>query len=536
MELNARYVILILKTDEWYDLDRVFRFEMQRTPTSTTSSNASSIVFPTSLHNSPVPKLPPACGVSSSAPSSAESINAEYTSAPAMYISGSDEFDFLDDLIEEPLPEEITLSILYEPMDDTSRQLSQLTTLRDYMATSPAMIWNFYELFPNITDHIFSLSSTHDGLRHSLLATSAVIRDAFSGGGEPSELYLLEKAESLRLLQHSISNDMIDELLAISVLMHISMDVLSGHLKHTKRHMRGLFLVIEQLQRRAAAAKTDLSPLAALVRRMALRTDFAVCSLDGGSTEFPSTTIEDEIVDKKWLTKTTGLSGNMSQKNIGLALASFELDNLMHRAYAFSQRSDVLRSSGDINAEEEIQLEYQKLVQSLEWWKQREIIREHEEVEQYGRSVASPSTDPHTRFLHHERLHLQSIYYAKLLNQWRMTLLWISFIVHPVPGPEPISHNRYTHAVDICRTHAALGKEGFIGPAWQALFFAGAALGGKKRYPMESEWLLDTLRNIALAYPVLIPVMEVMPIAWESDHFHWTGLAVLYNSVGLMRD
>jgi hypothetical protein len=453
-----------------------------------------------------------------------------------MYISDFDEFDFLNDPIEEPLPEEATLSILYEPMDDTSRQLLQLTTLRDYVTTSPAMISNFYELFPNITNHICSLSSTHDGLRHSLLATSAVIRDAFSGCSEPSELYLLEKAESLRLLQHSISNNMIDELLAISVLMHISMDVLSGHLKHTKRHMRGLFLVIEQLQRRATATKTDLGPLAALVRRIALRTDFAVCSLDGGRTQFPSMTIEDEIVDKKWLTKTTGLSENMSQKNIELTLASFELDNLMHRTYAFAQRSDVLRSSRDVNAEDEIRLEYEKLVQSLELWKQREVIREHEELEQYARSVATPSTDPHTRFLHHERLHLQSLYYAKLLNQWRMTHLWISLIVRPVPGPEPISHNRYTHAVEICRTHAALGKEGFIGPTWQALFFAGAALGGKKRYPMESEWLLNTLRNIALAYPVLIHVMEAMPAAWESDHFHWTGLAMLYNSVGLTRD
>jgi hypothetical protein len=329
---------------------------------------------------------------------------------------------------------------------------------------------------------------------------------------------------------------MIDEILAISVLMHISMDVLSGHLKYTTRHMRGLFLIMDQLQKRAEASKTELSPLASLVRRMALRTDFAVCSLNGEATQFSPTTAIDEIADKKWLTKTSGLSSNMSRTNIDLALASFEMDNLMHRAYVFSQQSDVLRSSGDINAEEIILLEYQKLVQSLEMWKQREIIREHEEIEQYARSIAIPSTETFTRFLHHERLHLHSIYYAKLLNQWRMVHLWISLIVHPVPGPEPISHNRYTHAVEICRTHAALGKHGFIGPAWQSLFFAGAGLGGKKRYPMESKWLLDTLRSIAMAYPTLIAVMEAMPRMWEADHFHWTGLAVLYNSVGLTRE
>ena len=151
---------------------------MQSTTQSTTSNNASRIVFPASLGNSLVSNTSLTCEISSSTPSSTDMTNTEYFSVPAMYISEPDDddlFDPIDDSIEEILAEEVsTLEFLYEPMDDTSRQLSYLGTLRDYMSTSPAMIWNFYELFPELTNVIFSLSSAHDGLRHSLLAVSAV--------------------------------------------------------------------------------------------------------------------------------------------------------------------------------------------------------------------------------------------------------------------------------------------------------------------------------------------------------------------------
>ena len=262
--------------------------------------------------------------------------------------------------------------------------------------------------------------------------------------------------------------------------------------------------------------------------------DFACTSLYGDDTQFEALTAADESLDRKWLVKTEGICKDMSPRNIEWTLASFEMDNLTHRVYSFAKLSNQLRRSGDPQAEEKIQLQYKEMMQGLNMWRERSIIREQEEIERYARRVAKPSTDPQTRFLHHEPLHLQNLYYGKLLNQWRMTVLWSSLGAYPVPGPHPIEHNRYTHAVEICRTHAALGKEGFKGPSWHALYFAGVALGGKSRYPLECECLLDTLRAVAVAFPVLVPVMEAMPALWESTEFDWTGLAKIYNDVGLL--
>src|SRR5208282_4548045 len=96
------------------------------------------------------------------------------------------------------------LALLHQPpLDDCTREMSQLNSLRYYIQGTLANIWNWYELFPNITDHVFSVSLGSDGLRHSLLAVAAAIRDLFSNTAA-SELYLVEKVASLLLLQEAI--------------------------------------------------------------------------------------------------------------------------------------------------------------------------------------------------------------------------------------------------------------------------------------------------------------------------------------------
>ena len=56
-------------------------------------------------------------------------------------------------------------------------------------------------------------------------------------------MYLVEKMASLRLLQEAISRDLVDEAMAISMIMHIAMDVLSDQLQCTGRHLYGLCLI-----------------------------------------------------------------------------------------------------------------------------------------------------------------------------------------------------------------------------------------------------------------------------------------------------
>lgn len=501
-------------------------------PSAVPSASSSSSSSPSSmLRTRSAPKFDH--GQTSNA-SNSSSNSLEHASAnfPAMYISTSD-----NEPVEEVISQDTSLiSLLYDPaFDDITREIAQLTDLRRYMDASPAMLWHFYELIPNATDSFYSLSLQSEGLRHALLAVATVVRDAMKGP-EPSEMYLLERTKSLRCLQEDLSSENITDALAMAVLMHISMDVLSGHLRYTQRHLRGLYLVFQRLKQEAAAKKKDLTPVARLLQRMVIRVDFAMSSLYADENQFEALTPNDEIADKKWLMKFSGPSEGIIPKNIEWVLASFEMDNLMHRVYSFGRRSAVLRSMHppDPLADEKIGKESQLLMQALELWKQRGIIREQEEIERYGRLVTPAPTDPMLRFLHHEPIYLQNRYYAKILNQWRTVLLWVSLIVHPVPGLGPYSDNRYATAVDICRTHAALGAEAMVGPSWQCLYFAGMVFGGRKLYPMESQWILDQLRFIGVVYPMVARLVDAMPSVWEADAFVWTGLADLFKDVGLM--
>lgn len=225
----------------------------------------------------------------------------------------------------------------------------------------------------------------------------------------------------------------------------------------------------------------------------------------------------------------------MTSSSIEWAFASFEMNNLVHRTYNAARICEDYRTSNDPQAEEKAQLNYRKLMQGMDIWKQRSIVREQEEIERFGRQVTKPpDDDPSLRFLYHEPLHLHNIFSAKLLNEWRMLGIRDSLIAYPYSGPEPLSHGRYALAVDICRTHAAMGANAYIGPSWMSLFFAGMVFGGKHRYPLESQWILDQLRGIALLVPTIKPVAEAMPGLWEQEISHWCGFSDLFQKTGLM--
>jgi hypothetical protein len=506
--------------------------EMQASDPSTRISEAPPLLFPAflgSLDKDVSPQI--------SMPSSNTILEVDptkgYGDVPAMYISeSSDAPEEIEESILENPPDN-QLSILYEPkLDDWEREVSQLRSLHFFVNNSPANIFNFYELFPNITEQILSLSVSSNGLRHALLATAVVVRDLFCLQ-PPSEHYFIEKTTSLRYLQEAISNDAVDEALALAVIMHIAMDVCSGTLGPTKRHLRGLYLIYQRLEQRTIDQDGRLSPIAMLIRRMAIRTDQAITSLSEDFPVFLALEPEDEIEDRKWLTKGNGLSKNMTSKDIEWSLASFEMDNLTHRTYTFSKKADIYRTSGDSQAEEKILDEYQKLVRQFEIWRQRTVIREQEDVERVARQMTNLSVDV-PRFLWYEPLHLQNLYYAKLLNQWRLANIYALLVVRPVPGPEPHSVSHFQYAVDICRTQAALGKEGYVGPCWHCLFYAGIVFGGSKRYSMESEWTLDMLRSVAIVFPVIQEMVERMPAVWESDRVHWNAFARLWEVNGLV--
>jgi hypothetical protein len=140
--------------------------------------------------------------------------------------------------------------------------------------------------------------------------------------------------------------------------------------------------------------------------------------------------------------------------------------------------------NNDPQTDEKIQFEYRKLMQGVEMWKQRPIIQKQEELNNMRRQISKLPDNPSLRFLRHEPLHLKNIYYAKLQNQMRMLTIWNFLIVLPETGPKPFSYGRYFLAVDICRTHAATGRDAYISPSWQSLFYAGLVFGGRKTVPI----------------------------------------------------
>ena len=517
-----------------YDIDGVFRFDAHSAPLENPSGPKN--LSPTRISSQEI-DLPAEQNWStetlfSSTLSGDESLEECSAIPEPSYSTDDDVEEILRDVREED--HYVTLTLLYEPPSDPrTREMVHLNSLRNFVAATPINIWNFYELLPTIADHWFSMSLANAGLRHSLLAVAAVVRGYFFDGGA-MEMFLVEKAAALRHLQEAISADAIDEALALSIIMHISMDVLTGKLRYTLQHLEGLKLIFDQLKERAKAKGQQLSPFAHLMQRMIIRLDFAMCSVYAVPAQFDSLDATDELMDRQWLTRYTGFTKNISLSTIEWILASFEMDNLMHRSYTSARRVEELRVTKDPQAQQVAQIEFRKLVQGLEMWKQRSIVREQEEIERFARELMPAPTDPSRRFLYHEPLQLQSIYYAKLLTQWRATYLYASLILHPKTGPEPISHNRFLHAVEICRIHAAMGKDAYVGPSWQSLYFAGLIFGGKAKYPMECQWLASNLKVVGLMYPTMIRVVEVMPSHWDEDDVSWNGFAAIFKLTGML--
>ena len=61
-------------------------------------------------------------------------------------------------------------------------------------------------------------------------------------------------------------------------------------------------------------------------------------------------------------------------------------------------------------------------------------------------------------FLDYEPLRIHNPFYCNLRNAWRALNIYTSLILDPRIGPVGASGTRFGHAVEICRTLAALGR------------------------------------------------------------------------------
>jgi hypothetical protein len=156
--------------------------------------------------------------------------------------------------------------------------------------------------------------------------------------------------------------------------------------------------------------------------------------------------------------------------------------------------------------EQEIQFSVDRLIISHKKWYERRVVKEEEEAERQVRrayfnlSIKSSfpfdlsnffptdsnyeETSSQLRFLHYPPMHLSNFFYANLVNHYRSIELVISLISQP-----SWNHTdpwRLNYAIDLCRTHAALGAERnslTTGKIW-GLFLSGVIFGGKDAHPV----------------------------------------------------
>jgi hypothetical protein len=183
----------------------------------------------------------------------------------------------------------------------------------------------------------------------------------------------------------------------------------------------------------------------------------------------------------------------------------------MHRTCHASADVLLLRRSSEKSPDidSRIQSIVDALFHSNEQWRQRKFIKEADEMERrdqpvqpfetsanpnflLGISMIFPTNPPSLsnvedssmQFLDYPSVHLTNLFYANLLNHWRSIQICISLIAQPIWGTT--YPGRLECAIDICRTHAALGKErNFLttGKIW-GLHLAGIVFGGPQLYPV----------------------------------------------------
>jgi hypothetical protein len=99
--------------------------------------------------------------------------------------------------------------------------------------------------------------------------------------------------KSLSLLQKSLSTVAIDEGVAISIFLLAYFNVSSGEHASARKHLMGLAMVLEQLERDhivrngGVLSPYAISPLTMLVWRMAIRIDFIIAVMYAQRPIFP---------------------------------------------------------------------------------------------------------------------------------------------------------------------------------------------------------------------------------------------------------
>ena len=339
---------------------------------------------------------------------------------------------------------------------------------------------------------------------------AALIAENRLGRGHAQALDHLQKA--LQILRSQISTFEIDEGVAIStfLLAHFSMTL--GEHFTARKHLDGMVIILKKLNpknmQESLVSPLTIDPLLMLIWWMAKRID-SISSIACGQTPVLPRCLslnahtdislppkEEQI--RQWIQFYTRT--HISPDNADWAEAWFALDSLMHRTCHVSAIVGVLRQAPSSPViESQVRECMDNLIDSHRQWPKRTIVRRADNIEKMterfqpayldSSNVPNPSESfPEANisdssfFLNYPPMHISDYFFASRLDNWRTIQLYIGLIQQPMWGTHEDS--RFTCAVDLCRTHAALSGDGNYLGAEKAcgLYLAGVTFGGLDLY------------------------------------------------------
>ena len=406
----------------------------------------------------------------------------------------------------------------------------------------------YTNIFPSIVHDVFARCVMHIALRHSVLSVSSMIADYRAK--RPMDRFHFQYITSLQKIQQAIQIMSLDEGIAIAVFLILWIDVVRAELRPSRKHLRGLYLLFQELQKRyrdpsaSAALSQDpqilvdergstvgVSSLIMQIWRIALRLDFTTSLYLVQPPVFPAIPAETQDVHRSWIRHSTP-----DDDSTEWALAAFALDNLMHRACHVAYQARTTRRSMTYNPEAELQIQYatnELAHQNCEWF-QRIIVCVAEAREQAAQiehevnpniPLTPATTEFPGTFLDFPRRRVMNPFYANLVMFAHATSIYISLIAHPEIGPGPDPH-RYDSAVEICKLLAALGEDRSntaSSKIW-IMFLAGAAFGGLRRSRRETEFLKIRLVSIVKIFPLMKDAVAAYQTLWECEGDFWNAM------------
>ena len=355
-------------------------------------------------------------------------------------------------------------------------------------------------LFPKGTNEIFARTLTSAPLRHAVLAISSARVDTTLK--RPLTRALIHKQDALKYLQQGLSTKQIDEDIAIAIFLMLFMDTFTGK-DIAQAHLRGLSLVLRELN--VDSSKTSplywdrISPIVLLIWRIAFRVDALLATLQDTSPNFPPFPSEYNLLQRNWALRLA-----KDRRSADWGVASFALDTMF-------QRANYLRWFANVHGTDEnlydavsrarfeaiIQEKIVALCKEHAAWLEQPAISMAIQFEEMGRETDLPSNasqflDYPPRIIHDRKFNL-------ILNEWRGQYLFFQLVLVPISMRR---HSRTVihHAIEICRTHAAIELEpssrDWVGE-FLAVLTAGYAFIGGTKFQKEFDWVYREINRAA---------------------------------------